>query len=87
MLLVNRKWRHASAVGRRARKRLCFSHFKAFFCSLSQFPMMIRRRRNAGVPWLSWFAIRSHKLRLLCLSRNDIMSEFRENGRLTFKLQ
>jgi hypothetical protein len=80
MLLVNRKWQHASAVSRRARKRLCFSHFKAFFCSPSQFPMMIRRRRNAGVPWFSLFTILSCKLKLLCLSRDDIMSELRENG-------
>jgi hypothetical protein len=80
MLLVNRKWQHASAVSRRARKRLCFSHFKAFFCSLTQFWMLIRRRRNAGEPWFWSFAARSHKLKLLCLSHNDIMSEFRENG-------
>jgi len=80
MLLVNRKWQHASAVSRSARKRLLFSHFKAFFCSLSQFPMMIRRRHNAGEPWFSLFAIRSHKLKLLCLSRDNIMAEFHGNG-------
>ncbi len=80
MLLVNRKWQHASAVGCRARKRLFFLHFKAFFCSLSQFSMMIRRKRNAGEPRVPLFAIRPHKLKLLCLSRGDIMSEFRENG-------
>jgi len=41
---------------------------------------MIRQRRNAGVLWFSLFAIRSHKLKLLCPSRNDIMSEFHKNG-------
>jgi hypothetical protein len=80
MLLVNRKWQHASAAGCRARKRLFFLHFKAFFCSLPQFPVMIRRRRNAGEAPVSLFAIRPYKLKLLCLSRDDIMSEFREKG-------
>jgi hypothetical protein len=87
MLLVNRKWQHASAVSCRAHKRLSFRRFKAFFCSLVQFSVMIRRRRNAGEPWVPLFAIRPHKLKLLCLSRDDIMSEFRDNGSLTFKLQ
>jgi len=48
MLLIKRKWQHASAAGCRARKRLVFLHFKAFFCSPPQFPVTIRRRRNAG---------------------------------------
>jgi hypothetical protein len=80
MLLVNHKWQHASAVRCRARKPLFFLHFKAFFCSLAQFSVMLRRRRNAGEPWVPLFATRSYKLKLLCLSRDDIMSEFRENG-------
>jgi len=31
MLLVNRKWQHASAVGRRARRRLFFPTSRPFF--------------------------------------------------------
>jgi hypothetical protein len=80
MLLVNRKWQHASAVRCRARKQLFFFHFKAFFCSLVQFSVRIQRRRNAGEPRVPLFAIQPCKLKLLCVSRDDIMSEFRENG-------
>jgi hypothetical protein len=87
MLLVNRKWQHASAVGCRARKRLFFLHFKAFFCSLPQFSVNDQTETQRGRTLGFAVCDPPYKLKLLCLARDEIISEFGENGLLTFKLR
>jgi hypothetical protein len=65
--------------------RYLFSRFKAFFCSIRQLngdnpAVMQRSGRNVVVA-----AARRHKLRLSCLVHDNILSEHRMYGRLTFK--